>query len=245
MRQGELGAALLNHLPMVIFPSYLVVPPSIWTSERETSFKVGILTCFTVLELVSGTYSCPSILNPEKAVCAVTGLPAKTNLKTHQSKILFHIDQRRRMQNAWTLVSLLLLPKKQISYIKDFPDIPDQSKSLILCCELTTNAKALRLAGNSASCTTLLLGAKRYRDPKTGLPYATKEAFRIIRERFSEENNRGPKKMDMGVLFDSISAQGFSGRRKRSLTSKKNETSYFRYLARFRTIPVLEIEDSD
>ena len=51
--------------------------------------------------------------------------------------------------------------------------------------------------------------------------------------------------MDMGVLFDSISAQGFSSRRKRSLTSKKNETSYFRYLARFRTIPVLEIEDSD
>lgn len=85
----------------------------------------------------------------------------------------------------------------------------------------------------------------KYRDPKTGLPYATKEAFRIIRERFSEENNRGPKKMDMGVLFDSISAQGFSGRRKRSLASKKNETSNFRYLARFRTIPVLEIEDSD
>lgn len=61
--QGELGAALLNHLPMVIFPSYLVVPPSIWTSERETSFKVGILTCFTVLEFVSGNYSCPSILS--------------------------------------------------------------------------------------------------------------------------------------------------------------------------------------
>ena len=50
-------------MPMVIFPSYLVVPPSIWTSERETSFKVGILTCFTVLEFVSGNYSCPSILS--------------------------------------------------------------------------------------------------------------------------------------------------------------------------------------
>ena len=62
---------------------------------------------------------------------------------------------------------------------------------------------------------------------------------------FSEENNRVAKKMDMGVLFDSISAQGFSGRRKRSLIPKKNDTSYFRYLARFRRIPVLEIEDSD
>lgn len=51
--------------------------------------------------------------------------------------------------------------------------------------------------------------------------------------------------MDMGVLFDSISAQGFSGRRKRTFIPKKTEASYIRYLARFRSIPILEIEDSD
>ncbi|KAK9272791.1 hypothetical protein L1049_003168 [Liquidambar formosana] len=95
---------------------------------------------------------------------------------------------------------------------------------------------------DKAVCAVTGLPAK-YRDPKTGLPYATKEAFRIIRERFTDENSK--REMDMGVLFDSLSGQGFLARRKRSVISNKSETSYFRYLARFRRIPALESEASD
>ncbi|KAL3685149.1 hypothetical protein R1sor_003171 [Riccia sorocarpa] len=36
----------------------------------------------------------------------------------------------------------------------------------------------------------------RYRDPKTGQPYATKEAFKLIRERFTKGENTGRKKPD-------------------------------------------------
>ncbi|KAL3685142.1 hypothetical protein R1sor_003164 [Riccia sorocarpa] len=36
----------------------------------------------------------------------------------------------------------------------------------------------------------------RYRDPKTGQPYATKEAFKLIRERFTKGDNTGRKKPD-------------------------------------------------
>uniref|UniRef100_A0A2N9GLG4 Vps72/YL1 C-terminal domain-containing protein n=1 Tax=Fagus sylvatica TaxID=28930 RepID=A0A2N9GLG4_FAGSY len=85
----------------------------------------------------------------------------------------------------------------------------------------------------------------RYRDPKTGLPYATKEAFKIIRERFADESSGVQKEMDMGDLFDSLSGTGFSAKRKRSVTPNKSEVSYFRYLARFRRIPAIESEDSE
>ncbi|KAK9122834.1 hypothetical protein Sjap_012436 [Stephania japonica] len=85
----------------------------------------------------------------------------------------------------------------------------------------------------------------KYRDPKTGLPYATKEAFKIIRERLLDANNRLKKKNDGGMLFDAISGQGFLHRQKRSESKNKNETSYLRYLARFRCIPVLDSEVSE
>ncbi|KAF2306556.1 hypothetical protein GH714_019416 [Hevea brasiliensis] len=52
-----------------------------------------------------------------------------------------------------------------------------------------------------AVCAVTGLPAK-YRDPETGLPYATKEAFKIIRQRLEDENNI--KGMDMGALFDSL-----------------------------------------
>ncbi|KAJ4979979.1 hypothetical protein NE237_010759 [Protea cynaroides] len=96
-----------------------------------------------------------------------------------------------------------------------------------------------------AICAVTGLPAK-YRDPKTGLPYTTKEAFKTIRERYSEENNRvkGQTK-DMGVLFDSISGRGFLGRRKRSVIKNTNEAAYMRYWARFRSIPALESEVLD
>lgn len=80
----------------------------------------------------------------------------------------------------------------------------------------------------------------KYRDPKTGLPYATKEAFRIIRKRLSEEtisareNNKGP-------LTEAISGQGFSETRKRSV----REASDFRFSACFLKFPALETEESE
>lgn len=58
----------------------------------------------------------------------------------------------------------------------------------------------------------------KYRDPKTGLPYATKEAFKIIRERFSEVNKRRDhiNMLNMGPLFSAMSGQGFTKKGKRS-----------------------------
>ncbi|KAG8369624.1 hypothetical protein BUALT_Bualt14G0033000 [Buddleja alternifolia] len=85
-----------------------------------------------------------------------------------------------------------------------------------------------------------------YRDPKTGLPYATKEAFKIIRERFNEDLSSCSKKDSrMGLLSDATYEQGFSLKRKRSMINRDNEASYFRHFARFRKIPAPEIEDSD
>ncbi|MCL7040392.1 hypothetical protein MKW94_010050, partial [Papaver nudicaule] len=80
----------------------------------------------------------------------------------------------------------------------------------------------------------------KYRDPKTGLPYATKEAFKIIRERFLKENIRENEKKGTDILLDSISGQGFSGKRKRSEVLNRGETAYLRHWARFRNIPALE-----
>ncbi|KAF9598386.1 hypothetical protein IFM89_027349 [Coptis chinensis] len=86
----------------------------------------------------------------------------------------------------------------------------------------------------------------KYRDPKTGLPYATKEAFKIIRQRFSLESKRQKnEKREIGFMVDSISGQGFLAKRKRSETVNRDETSYLRYWARFRSIPALENEAVD
>ncbi|KAG6579641.1 SWR1 complex subunit 2, partial [Cucurbita argyrosperma subsp. sororia] len=84
----------------------------------------------------------------------------------------------------------------------------------------------------------------RYRDPKTGLPYATKEAFKTIRERFADDG-MGAKEMDMGYLFTSLSGKGFSARRKRSTPQNKNEISYLRPFSRFRQIPAFDSDLSD
>ncbi|ESW30830.1 hypothetical protein PHAVU_002G186100 [Phaseolus vulgaris] len=85
----------------------------------------------------------------------------------------------------------------------------------------------------------------KYRDPKTGLPYATKEAFKIIRERFLNESANPRKDMSMGGLYDSVSGCGFSIKQKRSVMPDKNVNPDVRSLARFRRIPVFEDEDSD
>ncbi|KAL5568085.1 hypothetical protein UlMin_024660 [Ulmus minor] len=97
---------------------------------------------------------------------------------------------------------------------------------------------------NKAVCAVTGLPAK-YREPKTGLPYATKEAFKILRERFSNESNGVRKEMDMGSLFDSLSGKGFMPRQRRSVKLHKSEMSHSRYFAPYRRIPAIESEDSD
>ncbi|KAK7319198.1 hypothetical protein RJT34_03916 [Clitoria ternatea] len=84
----------------------------------------------------------------------------------------------------------------------------------------------------------------KYRDPKTGLPYATKEAFKIIRERFLNEGANARKDMSMGGLYDSVSGCGFSNKQKRSKMPDKNAHDV-RPFARFRRIPASEDEDSE
>ncbi|EYU19873.1 hypothetical protein ABFS82_06G079900 [Erythranthe guttata] len=84
-----------------------------------------------------------------------------------------------------------------------------------------------------------------YRDPKTGLPYATKEAFKIIRERFAEESSCSKNGRSMGFLSDATYEQGFSRKRKRSMIPHDKDTSYFRNFARFRRFPAPDIQDSD
>ncbi|XP_031504783.1 SWR1 complex subunit 2 isoform X2 [Nymphaea colorata] len=64
-----------------------------------------------------------------------------------------------------------------------------------------------------------------YRDPLTGLPYATKEAFKFIRERFSQVGSNNKEKIGTGTLFGLVSEQGFTVRRKRSKIPSKNYQS--------------------
>lgn len=96
-----------------------------------------------------------------------------------------------------------------------------------------------------AVCAVTGLPAK-YRDPKTGLPYATKEAFKTIREQASIENSRVGQKNSMGTLYDLISGEGFHERRKRSVVPNSRE-SYddYRFLARFRRFSALESDDTE
>lgn len=85
----------------------------------------------------------------------------------------------------------------------------------------------------------------KYREPKTGLPYATTEAFKIIRERYSMENSEVNKKRDMGVLLNSIIGQGFSAKRKRSEMTSRDETPYTRSWVQFRNFTVLEDQSDE
>lgn len=130
----------------------------------------------------------------------------------------------------------------QLRYLsKDGYSYLEFSKGVSFQSELSTTSVPYP---ERAVCAVTGLPAK-YRDPKTGLPYATKEAFKIIRERFVDESSGIRKAMDMGTLFDSLSKKGFMATRRRSKSSNKNEKSYLRYSARFRRFPSLEIEVSD
>ncbi|XAR60236.1 hypothetical protein NMG60_11033512 [Bertholletia excelsa] len=85
----------------------------------------------------------------------------------------------------------------------------------------------------------------KFRDPKTGLPYATKEAFRIIRERCKAESSSARESQSKGVLSDSLSGEGFCEKRKRSGVPNKRETSDFLFSRRFLTVPALESQLSE
>ncbi|KAG9135922.1 hypothetical protein Leryth_002620 [Lithospermum erythrorhizon] len=81
-----------------------------------------------------------------------------------------------------------------------------------------------------------------YRDPKTGLPYATLEAFKIIRERLSAESKRG-RERSLGGLSDDICGLGFGGKRKRSTVQNRRSASHRSSFRHFHTISASE-EDS-
>ncbi|PKA51682.1 hypothetical protein AXF42_Ash003049 [Apostasia shenzhenica] len=86
----------------------------------------------------------------------------------------------------------------------------------------------------------------RYRDPKTGLPFATKEAFKIIRERFLDEEaeKKQQGKMIRGDLLELLSSEGSISKRRRSGAETTKPTDW-RLGARFRRIPALENFDLD
>jgi vacuolar protein sorting-associated protein 72 len=106
--------------------------------------------------------------------------------------------------------------------------------------EISTTAAAYP---DKAVCAVTGLPAK-YRDPKTGLPYATKEAFKTIRERYWDESGCVRKRMDMGKLFDSLSGTDFGDKQKRTLHTSNKRTD-LRSLSRFCRIPALDTELSD
>nr|XP_043632420.1 SWR1 complex subunit 2 [Erigeron canadensis]XP_043632421.1 SWR1 complex subunit 2 [Erigeron canadensis]XP_043632422.1 SWR1 complex subunit 2 [Erigeron canadensis]XP_043632423.1 SWR1 complex subunit 2 [Erigeron canadensis]XP_043632424.1 SWR1 complex subunit 2 [Erigeron canadensis] len=97
---------------------------------------------------------------------------------------------------------------------------------------------------DKAICAVTGLPAK-YRDPKTGLPYANKEAFKIIRERLVNENSGTKEKNSMGMLYDLAREEGFTKKKRRSINPNSKENSYLRSSARFRQIPAFEYIDSE
>ncbi|CAN8316718.1 unnamed protein product [Cochlearia groenlandica] len=89
----------------------------------------------------------------------------------------------------------------------------------------------------------------KYRDPKTGLPYATKDAFKAIRERFMEEHNGSRKKMEMGDLFDTLAGmKGFAAKQSRTKIPKKDRSFSLRnssHFSGFETPEPSSSSDSD
>jgi vacuolar protein sorting-associated protein 72 len=85
----------------------------------------------------------------------------------------------------------------------------------------------------------------KYRDPKTGLPYATRDAFKAIRERFMDEHDGLRKKMEMGDLFDTLVAKGFATKQKRTKIPKSNKSFSLRSSARFLSSESEEESEED
>ncbi|GJN12681.1 hypothetical protein PR202_ga30981 [Eleusine coracana subsp. coracana] len=87
----------------------------------------------------------------------------------------------------------------------------------------------------------------KYRDPKTGLPYATMEAFKVIRESFLKEeaDKRRPNMANMGELFESITAEYLMPKKRRIDVRSLNISAGRRHGGRFRQIPALDTTDED
>ncbi|TVU43860.1 hypothetical protein EJB05_10360 [Eragrostis curvula] len=87
----------------------------------------------------------------------------------------------------------------------------------------------------------------KYRDPKTGLPYATMEAFKIIRESFLKEaaDKRRPNMLKMGELFESITGEYSMPKKRRIDVRSPNVSAGRRHGGRFRQIPALDSTDED
>jgi len=87
----------------------------------------------------------------------------------------------------------------------------------------------------------------KYRDPKTGLPYATMEAFKIIRERFLKEeaDRKRPNMANMGELFESIAGEHSAPKKRRVEVRSPSISGGLRHGGRFRRIPALDMVDED
>ncbi|XP_062192439.1 SWR1 complex subunit 2-like [Phragmites australis] len=82
----------------------------------------------------------------------------------------------------------------------------------------------------------------KYCDPKTGLPYATMEAFKIIRESFLKEeaDKKRPNMSNMGELFESITGDHLTPKKRRIEIRSPNISAGRRLGGRFRRIPALD-----
>ncbi|XP_006659017.1 SWR1 complex subunit 2 [Oryza brachyantha] len=86
----------------------------------------------------------------------------------------------------------------------------------------------------------------KYRDPKTGLPYATMEAFKIIRESFLKEvDKKRPNMANMGELFESITGEYSTPKKRRIEARSPSISADHRHEGRFRRIPALDMLDED
>ncbi|CAM0910656.1 unnamed protein product [Alopecurus aequalis] len=86
----------------------------------------------------------------------------------------------------------------------------------------------------------------KYRDPKTGLPYATMAAFKIIRESFLKEepDKKRPNMSSMGELFETITVE-HSTPKKRRIEARSPISGDLRHSGRFSRIPALDMLDED
>lgn len=80
----------------------------------------------------------------------------------------------------------------------------------------------------------------KYRDPKSGLPYATKEAFKVIRQQCSDKKGGISEERPMGLEIDKI-----PGKKKRTANKNSRGASDFRPYARFLRFPPVEDEESE
>ncbi|KAI3809307.1 hypothetical protein L1987_25278 [Smallanthus sonchifolius] len=94
-----------------------------------------------------------------------------------------------------------------------------------------------------AVCVVTGLPAK-YRDPKTGLPYATKEAFKIIHKQHSNDISI-KEKQSMGMLYDLTCGEGFKKKKRRSNNPNRKENTYPRFVLRVRHVLVSDSESEE